>query len=443
MPAGGRRRPGRLVSSTAGVLVGQGAQGVVSLVAAPIIISNAGAESFGLYSAIISTQILGALADLGTANTVLTEVPKALARGDVAAARRTMVFALRVVGLLALGLAVASALVVYALDDSTVGDAFNAPHRLASAAHLGAAAALLCVAVNLVGSVFFKLRQAQGFVGTAFLFQGGAAALGGIMTILASYAGSPVWVLILTTLGPPALVRVGLAVPGLRALQVNDRQAVIGPPAARRPPALGRLTLYFSYVQLVGVLAYSVDQLLLARLTDLGEVAKYALVSRVAAPATVAAGAVGAVLWPEFGDAIERKDNERLRAIMHRALRVLVPGAILAGAGLMAFGQLLWPVLGGGVVFPSTALVAGFAGLILTKAIDNVTGPVLNAVPVIRMQVVCSTALLVGNVGLTIVLSLRYGATGAIWGTVLAQIPIITVPYLIRARAEANRIVPA
>lgn len=136
------------------------------------------------------------------------------------------------------------------------------------------------------------------------------------------------------------------------------------------------------------------------------------------------------------------RTNERLRAIIHRSLRVLVPGAILAGAGLMAFGPLLWPILGGGVVYPSAALVAGFAGLILTKAIDNVTGPVLNAVPGIRMQVV-SSALLVGNVGLTIVLSLRYGAAGAIWGTVLAQVPIITVPYVLRARAEANRIEPA
>ena len=206
---------------------------------------------------------------------------------------------------------------------------------------------------------------------------------------------------------------------------------------------MGRLTLYFTYVQLVGVLAYSVDQLLLARLTDLGEVAKYALVSRVAAPAAVAAGAVGAVLWPEFGDAMERRDGERLRAIVHSCQCILVPGAILAGASLMAFGPLLWPLLGRGAVYPSAALVAGFAGLILTKAIDNVTGPVLNAVLVIRMQVVCATALLVGNVGLTIVLSLRYGAAGAIWGTVLAQVPIVTVSYLIRARAEVNRIASA
>lgn len=63
-----------------------------------------------------------------------------------------------------------------------------------------------------------------------------------MMTILASYAGSPLWVLILTTLGPPALVRVGLEVPGLRALRVNDRHAVIGQPPGCRHWVVSRST---------------------------------------------------------------------------------------------------------------------------------------------------------------------------------------------------------
>lgn len=159
-------------SSTAGVLVGQGAQGVVSLVAAPIIISNAGAESFGLSSAIITTEIAGAFADLGTANTVLTEVPKALARSDVPEARRTVAFALRVAGLPALGLGVATALVVYALDDSTVGNAFM--RSIAWRQRPTSASPLPWSALRSpVGSVFFKLRQGQGLVGTAFLYQVG------------------------------------------------------------------------------------------------------------------------------------------------------------------------------------------------------------------------------------------------------------------------------
>ena len=434
------RSSSRLLNSGAGVVAGQAAQGIVSLVAAPIIISNAGAQIFGLYSAIISTQIVGALADLGTANTVLTEVPKALARGDVRGARSTVMYALKLASVLSLVVTML-AFLLYRFGDSVVGDLLNAPQDLAASAHLGVSAALLCVAGNLVGSVFFKLRQAQGFVGAAFLCQGFAAAIGGLATIAASYARLPVWVLILTTLGPPAVARIGLALPGLRSLRGCERTAADGPVGGSKP-ALGRLTLYFTYIQLVGVLAYSIDQLLLARLTNLGEVAEYALVSRVAAPATVVASAIGAVLWPEFGDAIQRRQGARVQAIVNRCLRVLVPGAVLCGAGLIVVGPFLWPVLGRGAVYPAAGLVVGFAGLILTRVIDNVTTPVLNAIPIIGMQVLCSSLLLLVNVGLTVVLSLRYGAAGAIWGTVVSQVPIVTVPYLIRARREIRSITP-
>lgn len=412
------------------MLVGQAVPGLVGIVATPAIIANAGVEAFGLYSLVLSAQVIVAISDLGTANTVLTEVPKALAVDDPRRAATVVHHALRLSSRVAAGffIAAACALAVPVPWASFTG----VPKALEGSASQAFSAVLLCSALNVLGAVFLKLRQAEGRAGGAFMLQGAAAAVGGLLTIVGAQMGLGVPSLVLATLAPPALARLLLALPA--------RSLLASPRGPSRQANLNQRAAFFAFMQLAAVLAYQIDQLLVGALSDLKQVAEYALVGRVIGVGLITMGAVSTLLWPHLSAAVERGDGPGIRRTLRESLLLLSAVSVTVGTACIVFGAPIWRVLGRHQVTPTIALVVGFALMLVLRGMDSVTSIFLNAIPVVGFQVRTATLLLMCNLTATALLVTRYGAAGAVWGTVLTQAPIVTIPYLLRSRAELHRI---
>lgn len=414
----------------AAVLVGQAAPGVIAIAATPAIIANAGVEAFGLYSLVLSSQVIVAISDLGAANTLLTEVPKALEAEDHERAAVVVRHALRLSSRMAAALACTAAL---ALAVPVPWASFTGiPSALEGTTSRAFGALLLCTALNVVGAVFFKLRQAEGRAAGAFIFQGVGALTGGLLTIIGAQHGLGVASLVLCTLAPPALARLLLA---------SRTDLLVSPPAApTRQDGLNQRAAFFAYMQLAAVLAYQIDQLLLGALSDLHQVARYSLVARPIGVGLLVMGVVSTLLWPYLSAAVARHDSLAIRRVMRESFSLLSAVSLAVGLTCLLFGEPIWRILSGDQITPTFALVAGFTIMLVLRGIDSVTATFLNSIPVVAFQVRTATMVLVGNVAVTTVLILHYGAAGAVWGTVLTQAPIVTVPYLLRGRAELRKI---
>lgn len=416
----------RASKTGAAVLVGQAAPGLIAIVATPAIITNTGVQAFGLYSLVLSSQVIVAISDLGTANTVLTEVPKALAAHDAPRVGAIVRHALRLSSRVAAVLTIAAAI---ALAIPLPWASFTGiPVALERSTSQAFSALLLCSALNVLGGVFFKLRQAEGRASGAFILQGVGAIIGGLLTIGGAQNGLGVPILVLTTLAPPALARLLLA-RGARSLA-----------ASRHPRSteggLNQRAAFFVFLQLVAVLAYQVDQLLLGALSDLNEVAKYALVSRPIGAGGLVIVAVSTLLWPYLAGAVARRDASAIRHALLESFLLLLGASMMVGLTCLIFGDPIWRILGQNRIAPSRTLVLGFVIFLFLRSFDAVTSSFLNAIPVVAFQIRTATIVLVANVTATTVLISRYGATGAIWGTVLTQAPVVTIPYLLRTQAE-------
>lgn len=418
----------RLYLAAGSVLATQAAVGAASLATTPFIIHYEGVERFGLFSLVVSAQVVVALSDLGVANTVLTGYPKAAAAGDRLTAQQLVQQALaRCIRIAAAIAAFAAAVAIAPLPWKALLHTASVP---ASDVRSSVAVLLGCTALNVVGLVAFKLRQAQGHSGSAAAVVGVASLVGIGTTVVAAWLHAPVELLVATTLLPIALSRLWLIVPSRLAMRsLAQRQASGAIDVEGRGHAA-----FFAFVQLVAVFAYEIDQVIVATVSGVRQVAMYAVVAKVASVALLVMGAVATPLWPYLSAAIARRDAiAATRAVVQSVAGLGVVAATLV-ASWSLWGDTIWRFVGNGRLHPSRFLVAGFSILLLLRAVDTVSSTYLNAVPVVRFQVICATAVLVTNVPTSILLVQRYGAAGAVWGSVATQLPCVSVPYLVRLR---------
>ena len=420
-----------LLGRVSAVAVGQALPPLTAIVVTPALLATLGLQGFGLYSLIVSGQVLTSLTDLGTANTLLTEVPKAVHRRDRSAVVDVVRHAVRVactaaVVLLLLG--AAALLAGPSLARSLATDA-------ASSTQVARAVAVLCLALGLsvVGTVALRLRQAQGHEISAWLTVGGVgAAAYGSLPLLA-WAGAGVEVLVAATVLPPALGRLALwpaALHEVHALPVGQPTEVV--PALGR--SLGRQSGLYAYLQVTSLVAYQLDQFVLSVAAGLEAVAEYAIVARVAGAAFLVCNAIATPVWPRLAAAAAARDGAAMRHCLRFSFTASLGAATVMLVLVAALGDVLWSSLSSGTFLPSTGLLVGFGLAVVLRAVDSTTAVFLNAIPVIRFQVVVATLVLVTNPLCSFVLSARYGASGAVWGTVLTQAPLVTAPYLLRMR---------
>jgi O-antigen/teichoic acid export membrane protein len=105
--------------------------------------------------------------------------------------------------------------------------------------------------------------------------------------------------------------------------------------------------------------------------------------------------------------------------------------AVVGAVVFVSFGGSIVRAWSRGEVTPSRGLLAGLGLWLLLGSAGSALAMFLNAAHVVRLQVICASAMALANIALSIFLTRRIGVAGLIWGTVISYTAFVVVPYAV------------
>jgi O-antigen/teichoic acid export membrane protein len=412
------------------VLASVAARGVsilTLLITTPLTLGYLGEERYGLL--MVVTSFLGFLifADLGIGNGLINTISDAHAKDDRAAAGRSVssgfFVLLAVACFLLLAFAAAYPLVPW-------GRLFKVTSPLAAAEAGPATVALVvCLAANVVVGIVPRVHAGyqEGATNAAWQAAGGALSLVGVVAAVKLKLGLAA--LVYAVAGAPALA---LAANGLVLLW-------------RRPwlrPAWSKVTrgtvghilhvgLLFFVMQVAIAVAFSTDDIVIARVIDAEAVPRYAIPQRLFALPMSLMGLLLLPLWPAYAEALARGDADWAKRTLKRSLLVAVGFATASSLFLVALGPLilrLW--LGPRDPHAPFMLLVGLGLWNILNAAGQAVAMLFNAAHILKFQVITASTMAAGALTLNILLTKWTGVAGAVWGTVIAYTLCCVVPWL-------------
>jgi len=419
----------RIAWTSVSAATAKGAAAFSMLVSIPITLGYLGPERFGLWMAVSAGIAMLHFADLGLSNGLMNAVARAKgedAPDELRSVANNGLFALILVAVLLAG--------VFSLVFPVIpwADLFNASAPLARAEAGPLVLVLMgCFVLNLplaaAGRIQFGLQR--GYLANAWEALGSLLGLAGVVCAVTLEAGLA-W-LALSMAGIPVLARGANAtiflwrqMPSLRPHWTGIRGSVI-----RRLLRTGSL---FFVLQLAVIIGVQSDNLIIASLVGPAAVAGYDIAFKLALLPSMFIGFVVIAQWPAYGEAQARGDSLWIRKTFLRTLSTALALSAVYAFCLALFGKGIVEVWAGPAVIPSTVLLYGMCTWSVLAVVGAVVSALLNGMHIVTFQVVTATLFAAVNVALSILLVRRFGAVGAIYGSIIAFTACTLVPYVAR-----------
>jgi O-antigen/teichoic acid export membrane protein len=418
----GRNRRAALTGGTA--VFARAVQVATSLVTVPLTIHYLGNERFGLWMTISSVLAMANFADFGIGNGVLNTVADAYGKNDferIRAAISSGFAVLGTIGLALAGLFAASFLWVSWADVFRVTSA-QARAEAGPALMVFAACFALNIPLDLVQRVQWGLQQ--GFRMNLWQVCGSLVGLAGVVTGIHMHAGLPILVAALA--GAPVL-----------ATAMNSFHFFV----VSRPDLMPRLRLVsrdaISYILRVGAMffvmqlmisiAYSADNIIIARTMGAASVPSYSIPQRMFSLITLMVTMLITPLWPAYGEAIARGDMEWARRTLKRSLIAVFGATVIASTALLlvAHRLIVWWI--GPGISPPFILLLGLAGWVVVECCGNTLSVFLNGAGIVRFQAIMLSIFGVACLGLKVYFIRRFGIVAIPWATLLSYVPVVGI----------------
>jgi O-antigen/teichoic acid export membrane protein len=283
---------------------------------------------------------------------------------------------------------------------------------------------LLNIPAGIVSRV--QLGYQEGFIANLWLSLGSVFSLCFLLVVI-HYHGS-LALLVLALAGAPilALVLNGVVQFGFQRRWLFPSIGSIDRGVSKNLLHLGGL---FFVLQLGGAVAFSSDNIVLARVLGPEAVAQYAVPCRLFSLVSMITSLIVAPLWPAYGEALERKDYQWIRSTLYRSILVVSGvSAVLSGA-LAVFGVRLIHLWVGPSINPSPLLLVGLGLWGMLLSVSTTIAMFLNGLSIVRFQVVIAFVGALANIVLSVYLTLRIGIPGVVYGSVISQIIVGIIPY--------------
>jgi len=372
----------------------------------PLLLRVLGLAQFGVWGAAASLAWLAGFSDVGTGAALVTLVARSTANNNTAEARRHIAGALSF-GCGLAGMAGLGALAAWvAMPQVGIGPYLIAVIGLGVNIPLTAANSVWMALQKGYSSAFWELVQT--LLTLAGLVAAAAWSTDVRVYVAVVYAG-----LVLANAG--SLVHLFVRHPELRP------EGLVAPMAAVKAVA-GHGVWYFA-LGLIGGLFFLLDNVLALALLGPEASARMTIALRACITALGALGVMSQPLWPAFSEAAAALDRHWIRSILIRGAALVVGVAAAGSSILLVYGQRLlgwWLHQSLGI---TKTLLWAIAVWVLAQALVRVPCLLLNALSIIRYQIVVSSAALVLAFALKLLLSTRLGVAGILWGT--------TVPFLL------------
>ena len=185
---------------------------------------------------------------------------------------------------------------------------------------------------------------------------------------------------------------------------------------------------YFLLIQLIASASFSLDTFLVSVLVDLKSAAEIGTVLKLFAISSTLTNFLLYPLWPAFRDASVKGDAIWMRKTTQFAILSTSIVSLAVTTPLFLFGSYLISVWTSDSVAPSfEILLAGYLWSNILS-IGNLIGYLLNGLGKLKLQIWLGGLMAIGNITLSSVLTLQFGSSGVIWGSILSYTAFVVVP---------------
>jgi O-antigen/teichoic acid export membrane protein len=408
------------------------------LITVPLVGGYLSKDGYGIWLQMSSfVAALGPL-DLGIGLGLLTVVSDAHGRDDKEAARR------------AISTAVAMLSLIGALVVTVFGAAyFMIPwagvfsvHTQPAVAEAGPAAAVLIGAfalglpLGVVGTV--QLAHQAGYISSAWAIVGNLGSFVALVAIISLHGNLPILMLAMTCAGLPVALINGWFLFRRQRPWLMPRLADVDFRAGRGLLRVGSL---FVVLQIAGLVAYSLDNVVIAQIMGADAVKQYAIPTKLFVLAPTLMSFVLIPLWPAYRESMARGDAAWVKRTLRRSIilasLVNIPSTVvlvLAGPWII---QIWVPALD---LQPTMLLMLGLGTWTIMNSLNGPFAMLLNGANVIGFQATCAVFMAIANVTISILLVQRIGVSGAVYGSVIAQIVFILIPNIWYLRRLLRRL---
>jgi O-antigen/teichoic acid export membrane protein len=398
-----------------------------SLITIPAALHYLGVERFGLWMTISSVVAILGFADFGIGNGVLNAVAEAHGKEDVTGIRRSVESGLVLLaGIAALGITVFVCL--YPWVDW--GRLFNVASDGARRESAPAMAVFVgCFAFSLPLGVVQRLQLGlqEGFLSNLWLLVGSVSGLAGVLLAIHFQGGLP-W-LILALAGAPVLASLAntLVFFGWMRPDLRPRFNLVSSAAMQKIAKIGFL---FFVLQAAVAIAYSSDNLIVARMLGPEAVTRYSITAKMFSLISLGLSMFLSPLWPAYGEAIARGDVVWVRKTLVTSLTLAVLLAASAAVILVIWGPEILSMWVHRAMAPPFLLLVGLGLWSVMDAAGVSVAMFLNGANVVLAQVIIASIFAAGCLGLKICLVRRIGIVGVPWATLLSYACLSALPCM-------------
>ncbi|WP_263358494.1 oligosaccharide flippase family protein [Acidicapsa ligni] len=395
-------------------------------VSVPLTLHYLGTERYGLWMTI--SAVIGVLgfSDLGINNSLMNGIAKANGRDDQQLAKEYVSSAFFLLTLVALCLGIAFAIAYPWIPWGTFFRV-QSPQALAEAGPavaVFAACFLLSIPAGIVSRV--QAGYQEGLAANLWAAFGSIFALlfllvvihlrGSLSFLVLAMAGAPILALALNSVVQFCIRRPWLF-PSWRSVKAVVLKNLL------------RLGFLFLILQLGGAIAFSSDNIVIARILGPEAVTQYSVPSRLFSLVTLASSFIVAPLWPAYGEALERRDDAWIRRTLLRSLLIVTGVSVAISAVLVTFGSVIIRLWVGQSIHPSTFLLVALGLWGVLSSISSTVAVFLNGLSVVRFQVIIAVIGAFMNIVLSVYLTRRIGIPGVICGSIVSQVLVTGFPY--------------
>jgi len=423
-----RGKTGRLGIATLSNAVARGASMLVTFLTVPLVIGYLGPEEYGLWMTVTSLVLmLSSFADGGVSLGLISATANAKAKDGDSAVRGIIGSAAAILILVAIILIATSFAVVPFVPWQWVFNLRSA--HLAGEASTTVLVIVMSVALASVANMILKVRIGLQQLPAVNAWDAAAtiSSIPALLLAMQMKLAMP-WIAA-ASVGTPLLIKsIGSVLFLHRTPALMPTREDVNFVTARDLLARGSV---FFLITLTQAIAIQSDQVLIARLADVEQVATYSVVWRLFNIPFLIANFFLLSLWPAFSDAAARGAYDWVSTVFWRTLWAVTGlGAVLSLA-LLAFHKPILAIWVGDRVKPDLLLVAGMTAYAVLAVMVGVCSVLLVSLDIRRLQIWINMLMVTVNVPLSIILIPKIGAAGAIIGTAVSYLLCMVLPYAV------------
>lgn len=401
------------------------------LVSVPLTLHYLGVERYGMWMTMSTLIAVLSFADFGIGNGLLSIVARAHGNDDRGTIRASISSAYVVLSGIALTVLILFAPLYSLIDWARI---FNVSTPRAQA-EVGPALATLVVCFSLAIPLGVVQRTQMGLQRgfMASLWQCFDSALGLLAVLIAIRLEAPLPYLVAGFAGAPLIASLfnNLLFFGLLQPDLAPR---LGFASWAQVRAIAGTGFLFFILQVVSVVTYASDGIIIAQLLGASAVSEYAVPQKLFGFIGTILAMLLAPLWPAYGEAIARGDHSWVRRTLRQSIILSLCSATLMSLILVSIGHLLIAAWVGPIVVAPFSLMVGFGVWKVVEAGGAALAAFLNGAHIVNAQIAVSIATCAAAVFGKILLIQLIGISGAIWATVAAFLIFAALPYSLLLR---------